>query len=329
MLLQPSRTLLTFHPACLVVPLLSLVLTACGGGGKDPAAPASEPIPSASDREAPVMLAQTLERDELGQALLTSSPQGLPQVRIYANAKDDQAVTAYCLTQSRSPPAASDPCFGETRTWEVPIGPAWRAWARDAAGNVSAGVLSPGPCSAAAYAASDASSLPTVCMMTDRGEIVLELENSKASNTVNNFLSYVQESFYSGTVFHRVVPGTVLQGGGFTRLEDVPTNSGKPNSRSPIALEKTTTTGLSNVERSIAMARTNQPDSATSQFFINLKNNASAFDTTATQDGYAVFGRVIHGFEAAVLPLAAVPLGGAKGDLPLQALYLQWAYVMK
>jgi peptidyl-prolyl cis-trans isomerase A (cyclophilin A) len=326
MLTCPERTAPTPSSARCFALLVCLALTACGGGSSSSSSNGSQAIPSSANRQAPEVRAQALDLDDSGQALITTSEQGLPQMRLTVTGWDDTDVTGYCLTETSAAPRASDGCFSDSRSRELRIGPAWRAWARDGAGNVSEGALSPGPCSAPAYAASDASSLPTVCMMTDRGEIVLELEDKKAVNTVRNFLDYVREGYYSGTVFHRVLAGSVLQGGGFTRLEDVPTNTGKPVSRSAISLEKTTDTGLSNLEKTIAMARTNEPNSATSQFFINLRNNASSYDASTGNEGYAVFGRVIYGYETAVLRLAAVPL---VGDRPQQALNLRWAYVMK
>jgi peptidyl-prolyl cis-trans isomerase A (cyclophilin A) len=291
--------------------LLSLALTACGGGSGSPA----PKVPSSSDRDAPVVLAQALARDQ-DQALITKDAQGLPQISLSVTASSDNIdVTAHCLTETATAPRANSGCFSEAKSWNVRIGPGWRAWARDAAGNVSVGSLSPGPCSDDAYAASAASSLPTVCVMTDQGEIVLELESTKAPNTVQNFLSYVREGFYSGTVFHRVLPGSVLQGGGFSSLADVPSNQSKSADRDPIDLEKTSATGLSNTAATIAMARTTEPNTATSQFFINLQDNSGVFDSTSGRDGYAVFGRVIHGFDTVVLPIANVPLGGSNNDL--------------
>lgn len=319
--------------------ILCALLLACGGGGGGGSSPASDAgaqaaIPSAPDRDPPVILAQTLELNAQGQVSIDKDAQGRPAVRISIpdrQSRDNIDVTGHCLSPQASTPRPGDACFGESKAWQAYIGPAWHAWARDAAGNVSASAkaLSPGPCSEQAYIASNASALPTVCIKTDQGEIVLELESEKAPNTVKNFLSYVQDGFYSGTVFHRVLAGSVLQGGGFIDLANVASNSTKTASRPAIALERTTTTGLSNVPASIVMARTNQPDTATTQFFINLRDNSASYDARDGQDGYAVFGRVIHGYEAVVLPISRVPLGGSQGDLPQQTIRLQWAYVMK
>lgn len=127
---------------------------------------------------------------------------------------------------------------------------------------------------------------PQVRLTTSKGDIVLELNRDKAPISVNNFLKYVDAKFYDGTIFHRVIPEFVVQGGGFTAdLEQKET-------RDPILNESTN--GLKNVRGSLAMARTDQPNSATAQFYVNLKNN-TALDRTERSAGYAVFGRVIVG----------------------------------
>lgn len=146
-------------------------------------------------------------------------------------------------------------------------------------------------CSAAGLAAAKASPMPAVvCILTSKGEIVVELESVKAPITVANFLAYVKKGFYSDTIFHRVVPNFVVQGGGF-----VTGSASKPGALAPIVLENQN--GLSNVRGTIAMARTAQPDTATSQFYFNTVDN-KALDYSATvsgKNGYAVFGRIISG----------------------------------
>ncbi len=125
------------------------------------------------------------------------------------------------------------------------------------------------------------------------GDVVLTLDPTRAPTTVRNFLAYVNAGFYDGTVFHRHAPGFVIQGGGYagpltaggTTPTEKPTNA-------PITLEDNA--GLSNVCLTVAMARTNAPDSATSQFFVNLANN-TFLDRTSTARGYAVFGSVTSG----------------------------------
>lgn len=134
-----------------------------------------------------------------------------------------------------------------------------------------------------------ASPAPTVLIKTSAGEIVVELDPAKAPKTVDNFLQYVKAGFYNGTVFHRVIRGFMIQGGGYT-----PQGSEKAT-RGPIEIESSN--GLKNRRYTIAMARTADPNSATAQFFINTKDNR--FLDYPGQDGfgYAVFGKVIKGSE--------------------------------
>ncbi|MBS3744297.1 MAG: peptidyl-prolyl cis-trans isomerase [Wenzhouxiangellaceae bacterium] len=133
--------------------------------------------------------------------------------------------------------------------------------------------------------------MPSVIIHTSRGDITVELYEDQAPVTVENFLSYVRNGFYDGTIFHRVIPGFMIQGGGFT-----PELAPKPND-API--ENEADNGLSNQRGTIAMARTNEPDSATSQFFINVVDNSASLDHRGKQSGrtwgYAVFGRVTEG----------------------------------
>jgi len=127
-----------------------------------------------------------------------------------------------------------------------------------------------------------------VVMTTTQGEITLELDSTNAPQTVNNFLSYVDEGFYDGTIFHRVIDNFMVQGGGFT-----PDGTQKPT-KDPIFLESQN--GLDNDLGTIAMARTNAPNSATAQFFINIKDN-DFLNYAPGNPGYAVFGKVIAGME--------------------------------
>lgn len=126
-----------------------------------------------------------------------------------------------------------------------------------------------------------------VKMETSKGVIVLAIDEERAPATAANFLQYVRDGFFDGLIFHRVIPGFVIQGGGF--LPDMTRRETRP----PIMFEQT---GLPNKKYSISMARTNDPHSATSQFFINLNDNAN-LDGTSGDPGYAVFGRVIEGME--------------------------------
>lgn len=129
-----------------------------------------------------------------------------------------------------------------------------------------------------------------VLMETSLGPITIELDGDKAPITVANFLAYVDEGFFDGTVFHRVIPGFMVQGGGFE-----PGMSQKVT-KAPIKNESNN--GLANKRGTLAMARTNEPNSASSQFFINLKDN-SFLDRAQAQDGvgYCVFGKVVEGMD--------------------------------
>ncbi|GAB4247651.1 MAG: peptidylprolyl isomerase [Thermoleophilia bacterium] len=140
---------------------------------------------------------------------------------------------------------------------------------------------------------------PRVLLRTSHGDIVLELLATEAPVTTDNFLAYVREGFYDGTIFHRVIPGFMVQGGGFT-----PDLRQKP-AKDPIANEATN--GLANERGTVAMARTMQVHSATSQFFINLADNdfLDHRDESPQGYGYAVFGRVVEGMEV-VDDIAAV-----------------------
>ncbi|GLZ24181.1 MULTISPECIES: peptidylprolyl isomerase [Stutzerimonas stutzeri group] len=140
---------------------------------------------------------------------------------------------------------------------------------------------------------------PRVLLTTSLGEIELELEAEKAPVSVENFLGYVDSGFYDGTVFHRVIPGFMIQGGGFGEgLNQKPT-------KAPIKNEADN--GLHNVRGTVAMARTQNVNSATSQFFINHRDN-DFLDHGSRDFGYAVFGKVVRGMEV-VDQIAQVPTG--------------------
>ena len=129
-----------------------------------------------------------------------------------------------------------------------------------------------------------------VRLATSAGDIVVELDREKAPKTVDNFLQYVKDGHYDGTIFHRVIATFMIQGGGFK-----PDMSQK-TTRAPIPLESRN--GLSNVRGTIAMARTADPNSATSQFFINVVDNAMLDQANARDgNGYAVFGKVVDGMD--------------------------------
>jgi len=161
--------------------------------------------------------------------------------------------------------------------------------------------------------AADPPANPRVKLATSMGDIVLELYPDKAPLTVENFLIYVEGGFYDGTIFHRVIPNFMVQGGGMT--PDMERKEG----RAPIKNEADN--GLKNDRGTVAMARTSAKDSATSQFFINLKNND--FLNHGVRDfGYAVFGRVVDGMDV-VDKIAAVPTG--PGDVPRETVLLKSA----
>lgn len=153
-----------------------------------------------------------------------------------------------------------------------------------------------------------AATAPKVALTTNLGRIVIELDDAKAPKSSENFLQYVRDGFYSGTVFHRVIPGFMAQGGGFTAdLQLKPTRAAIPNEAN---------NGLSNLRGTVAMARTNDPHSATAQFFVNVVDN-QRLDFVSEQDGlwgYAVFGKVVEGMDV-IDKIIAIPTGG-QGPLP-------------
>lgn len=156
-----------------------------------------------------------------------------------------------------------------------------------------------------------------VVLETTLGNISIELDRDKAPVTVENFLAYVDAGFFNGTIFHRVIPGFMVQGGGFAK--DM---SQKPTS-APIKNEADD--GLKNQRGTIAMARTQEVDSATSQFFINLVDNAF-LDHGGRDFGYAVFGKVTDGMDV-VDEIAQVATGARGGhqDVPLEPVIIQSA----
>lgn len=163
---------------------------------------------------------------------------------------------------------------------------------------------------------------PRVQMRTSMGDIVIELYPLQAPKTVENFLQYVQSGHYEGTIFHRVIDGFMVQGGGFT-----PDMRQKPT-KGPIPLEART--GLKNDRYTVAMARTANPNSATAQFFINVANNTNLNAPQPDGHGYAVFGKVVEGMEV-VDKIRTVPTGkrGMHDDVPTTAVTITAASVLK
>jgi cyclophilin family peptidyl-prolyl cis-trans isomerase len=157
---------------------------------------------------------------------------------------------------------------------------------------------------------------PSVEMQTSMGRIVIELDSEKAPKTVQNFVQYVNEGYYNGTVFHRVIPGFMIQGGGFTvEMEQKP---------APRKVENEGRNGLKNDRGTIAMARTADPHSASSQFFINHRDNSSLNHPASDGWGYTVFGKVTQGMDV-VDKIAKVGTGnrGMHQNVPLEPVVIQ------
>ncbi len=165
---------------------------------------------------------------------------------------------------------------------------------------------------------------PMIKMETSKGTMTIELFADKAPNSVANFVSYVEDGFYDGLIFHRVIPNFMVQGGGM-----LPDMTEKPN-KAPIKNEANN--GLKNDRGTLAMARTQDPHSATSQFFINLKDNDFLNFTSETPAGwgYAVFGKVTDGLDV-IDEIAKVKTGnhGAHGDVPLEPVMINKVTVIK
>jgi cyclophilin family peptidyl-prolyl cis-trans isomerase len=141
---------------------------------------------------------------------------------------------------------------------------------------------------------------PVVVMETSKGTIKIELDATRCPTTVENFLRYVDDKHYDGTVFHRVIRDFMIQGGGFEKgVGDVrtPEEFKAKQKRTRAAIKNEAKDGLSNTRGTIAMARTNDPDSATSQFFINVEDNSKKLDPQGGSAGYCAFGKVIEGMD--------------------------------
>jgi cyclophilin family peptidyl-prolyl cis-trans isomerase len=168
--------------------------------------------------------------------------------------------------------------------------------------------------------AAPAAANPRVVLETTKGPIVIELDAAAAPATVANFLAYVDAGHYDGTVFHRVIPGFMVQGGGFTA------DMGQKPTRASI--ENEADNGLKNLRGTLAMARTNDPHSASAQFFINLVDNGFLDHTAKTAQGwgYAVFGRVVEGM-ATVDAIAKVRTGNRGGhqNVPVEPVVVETA----
>jgi cyclophilin family peptidyl-prolyl cis-trans isomerase len=164
---------------------------------------------------------------------------------------------------------------------------------------------------------------PRVELKTNRGSIVIELNQAKAPKTVANFLQYVKDGHYNGTVFHRVIDGFMIQGGGFDK------DMREKSTRAPV--ENEAANGLKNDYGTIAMARTPNPHSASAQFFINVKNNdfLNYREPTPQGYGYTVFGKVVAGMDI-VDRIAKVPTGnaGPHQNVPREPVVIESAAVL-
>ncbi len=166
--------------------------------------------------------------------------------------------------------------------------------------------------------------MPRVLIETNHGKIVIELDSKAAPKTVDNFLTYVNDGFYDGTLFHRVIKGFMIQGGGFTEaLEQKPT-------RKPVINEADN--GLKNRRGTVAMARTPDPHSASSQFFINTVDNAflEYKEKTGRGWGYCVFGHVVEGMDVVdAIEAQSTTVKGIGRDVPVSPVIIKHASVIK
>ena len=166
-------------------------------------------------------------------------------------------------------------------------------------------------------------SQPKVQLETNKGTIIIELDADKAPLTVANFIGYAESGFYDGTIFHRVIPNFMIQGGGFT--PDMQQKKTQPN------IQNEANNGLKNVKGSIAMARTSAPHSASSQFFINAKDNGFLDFTSESPQGwgYAVFGQVVEGIEIVeMIENVATGNVGPYSDVPKDPVIIEKASVI-
>ncbi len=163
-----------------------------------------------------------------------------------------------------------------------------------------------------------------VRLSTSMGDIVLETEDDKAPETAANFIKYVKDGFYDGTVFHRVIDGFMIQGGGY--------KPGMAGKQTGPAIKNEADNGLSNATGTVAMARTSNPHSATAQFFINVNDNLFLDFKSATNDGwgYCVFGRVVDGMDV-VNRIKEVPTtqSGGHKDVPIDDVVIERAEMIE
>jgi peptidyl-prolyl cis-trans isomerase A (cyclophilin A) len=241
---------------------------------------------------------------------------GGPQAAMYATAVLLGTLLLACTPSEEAPQTAQvEPTAGAppaTGEGHVPAAAVPESGAQPAA--------PPSEPSAAAEPPAAAGGAPVVELQTSKGTIVLQLDAQKAPVSTENFVQYVRSGHYDGTIFHRVIPGFMIQGGGM-----LPSMDEKPT-RDPIVNEAKN--GLKNARGTIAMARTNDPNSATAQFFINLVDNTGLDHPRPDGAGYAVFGKVIEGMDV-VDAIARVPTGsrGYHQDVPTEPIVIQKATV--
>ncbi|MFZ2306178.1 MAG: peptidylprolyl isomerase [Rhodoferax sp.] len=185
----------------------------------------------------------------------------------------------------------------------------WNTWSRRAL--IASLAIALAPAAALAEAA------PQVKFQTSMGDFVVEVYPDKAPKTVDNFLQYVKAKQYDGTIFHRVINNFMVQGGGYT------TSMSEKPTRPPVPLEAQN--GLKNDVGTIAMARTSDPNSATAQFFVNVKNN-DFLNAKGPADGYTVFGKVTSGMDV-IHKIKLVPTG--PGDVPQTQIVINSATLVK
>ncbi len=236
----------------------------------------------------------------------------------------DAGTTEYCITTTGGRPTDKDECWKTAeaggRVVRFPMVPGKEIkrhylWTRDASGKIQDNGIG-APFTEALFNAAFKSVRPVVGIITTLGELAIELEDTAAPISTENFLKYVESGFYDGLVFHRIIDGFMVQTGGYTWSEADGYRK-KPETDPPIPLERTKDTNLRNIAGTVSMARTNVPDSATSEFFINLVDN-DFLDYSVNPDetgkpviseGYAVFGRVVYGSDTTLERLRAVSVG--------------------
>lgn len=320
---------------CLAPGVLLAGLAACGGSGGESTAspPPTGKWSSSISAQAPRVSASGIS------------------IKLSASVSNEGlgAATGYCFQgpSKDKPLYADDSCYtpASSKNVDRPDPPAsYWVWARDSAGRVSGPYRRDvGPCDGAGLdEAAKYPSQPAVCVGTDRGQMVLLLEDKKAPLSVANFLNYVNDGFYAGTVFHRIMKTFMVQTGGSTVNGNA--FASKARTYAPILLEDTLKTGLLNERGALSMARTSDPDSASSEFFINTVNNTSLNTTSTVRTtsgtppattcagcGYAVFGRLLWG-DATLDTLANIPVvANSSGELsqpnPISAApVIYWAY---